>query len=726
MTVPRRAIQADCFFSLSFSFRNRPDFSTGLCCGMENVLKTRFSVFLAAALALTASSGFAETEQSENILVTATRLDPDNSKARGNTTIITAADIEKSTARTLPELLGREAGVLTRSLYGNNATGATVDIRGFGAASTQNTLILLDGRRLNDIDLSSVDFSIIPLQNIERIEITRNSGAVLYGDGAVGGAINIITRQPEMAGTSAFIKAGAGNLDTQQLDAQLSHNSGPLSVFLGAHGISSDGYRDNNSLQQKNLSADIRFTDNNTQLFLRSDWFDQDLDLPGERRVNPGLGINQLRKDRKGTNTPEDYANQDGFSVNPGVTHYWDNGTEAVIDFGYRKKNQRALFRDYDFAGIYSNYLDSDLDSWSFTPRVITPHQLFGIPVQTTAGIDYYDSDYDSDRSLNSNTDDQPIHRLHIDQKSTAVYADSTLAATSDITINLGARLQWVKLDAKDKFNPNAPGAGDAFESGAPDYDDSERVHMLEAGIEKQFTRSNAGYLKWTRSARVTTVDELFEFDPNNFVRVFSPLDPQISNGFDLGTRHRSERTAFTINAYYMRLKDEIHYNPATFENVNLDPTRRYGLELSGSYDISDRLRVQGNYTYMRAKFRDGDFSGKNVPLVPENTASLATTWKHSRATDFTVAANFTDSKYFDNDQSNTFTKKIPSYYSFDGKISHRLKNFRLTAEVNNIFDEKFYDYGVSSTVSPGVYNAYPLPERTILFTVSRDFGNRR
>ena len=693
-------------------------------------MKTRLTVFLAAALVLTASSSIAETEQSENILVTATRLDPDNGKARGNTTIITAADIEKSTARTLPELLGREAGVLTRSLYGNNATGTSVDIRGFGAASTQNTLILIDGRRLNDVDLSGVDFSIIPLENIERIEITRNSGAVLYGDGAVGGAINIITRQPEMTGTSGFVKAGAGNLNTQQLDAQLSHNSGPLSVFLGAHGASSDGYRDNNSLDQKNLNSDIRYTHNSTQFFLRSDWFDQDLDLPGVRNVNPGLGINQLRKDRKGTNTPGDYANQDGYSINPGVTHYWDNGTEAVIDFGYRSKNQKALFRDYDFGGLFSSYLDTDLDTWSFTPRVITPHQLFGIPTQTIAGIDYYDSVYDSDRSLNSNTDGQPIHRLHIEQKSTAVYADSTLAATADITINLGARLQWVKLDAKDKFDPDSPGADPFSDSQAPNYDDSDRVHMLEAGIEKQFTPTTAAYLKWTRSARIVTVDELFEsrFDPNTFMgtKLFSPLDPQISNGFDLGTHYRANRTAFTINTYYMRLKDEIHFNPVTFENINLDPTRRYGLELSGSYDVSDRLRLQGNYTYMRAKFRDGDFSGKNVPLVPENTASLATTWKHSRATDFTIAANFVDSKYFDNDQSNTFTKKIPSYYTVDGKISHRLRGFRLTAEVNNLFDEKFYDYGVSSNFSPGVYNAYPLPERTILFTVSKDFGNRR
>jgi iron complex outermembrane receptor protein len=690
-------------------------------------MQARFFVLLTAAvIALTVTGTFAETEQSDNILVTATRLDPDNSKARGNTTIITAADIQKSTARTLPGLLAREAGILSRSLFGNNATAASVDIRGFGATSTQNTLILLDGRRLNDVDLSNVDFSVIPMQNIERIEITRNSGAVLYGDGAVGGAINIITRQPEMAGTAAFVKAGAGNLDTQQLDAQVSHNTGLLSVFLGAHGISSDGYRDNNTLDQKTLNSDIRFTHNNSQFFLRADWFDQDQDLPGERNVNPGLGINQLRRDRKGTNTPRDYADQDGYSINPGVTRYWDNGSEAVIDFGYRKKNQKSLFDDYDFGGLFANYLDTDLDTWSFTPRVIIPHQVFGRPAQTTAGMDYYDSDYDSDRSLNKSTDNQPIHRLHIDQKSTAVYADTTIAPTPDITVNLGARLQWVKLDAKDKFDPDAPGAGDAFESGAPDYDDSERVHMLEAGIEKQFTPATTAYMKWTRSARVTTVDELFELDPNSFTRVFSPLDPQISNGFDIGTRIRVDRAAFSINAYYLRLKDEIHFNPVTFENVNLDPTRRYGLELSGSWDFSDRLRLQGSYTYMRAKFRDGDFSGKNVPLVPENSASLTGTWKQTPATDLVLAANYVDNKYFDNDQSNTFKKKIPSYYTIDAKVSHRYRGFRLTAEVNNIFEEEFYDYGVSSTFSPGVYNAYPLPERTILFTVSKDFGNWR
>ena len=678
---------------------------------------------------LTSTSGVAASDQSKNILVTATRLDLDNSKARGNTTVITAADIEQSTARTLPELLGQEAGILTRSLYGNHGTGATVDIRGFGAASTQNTLILLDGRRLNDVDLSSVDFSIIPLQSIERIEITRNSGAVLYGDGAVGGAINIITRQPEKTGTSTFVKAGAGNLDTQKLDAHVSHNTGPLAVFIGAHGVSSDGYRDNNELDEKSLNSDIRYTRGNNQLFLKANWFDQELELPGVRNVNPDLGINQLKSDRRGTSTPRDYADQDGFSINPGINYYRDDGTEAVIDFGYRTKNQTAFFDDYFSDGAYASYLDSDLDTRSFTPRVSKPYQLLGKDAQTTVGIDYYDSDYDSDRSLNKSTGNQPIHRLHIDQESTAIYADSTVAATPDITVNLGARLQWVKTDATDRFDPAAPGANPVFDSQAPDFDDSHRLHMLEAGIEKQFTPTTAAYIKWTRSARVATVDELFEsrFDPATVTstRIFSPLDPQTSNGVDIGSSYNLDRVSFTANAYYMRLRDEIHYDPdpVASENINLDPTKRYGLELSGTVDVNDRLRLQGNYSYMRSKFRDGQYDGNTVPLVPENTATVSGIWKQSPATDFILTANYIDNKYFDNDQSNTFGRKIPSYKTVDAKISHHYKGYRMTAEVNNIFEEEAVDYGVSSIFSPGVYNAYPLPERTLMFTVAKSFG---
>ena len=73
---------------------------------------------------------------------------------------------------------------------------------------------------------------------------------------------------------------------------------------------------------------------------------------------------------------------------------------------------------------------------------------------------------------------------------------------------------------------------------------------------------------------------------------------------------------------------------------------------------------------------------------------------------------------------SNSFGEKIPSYTTLDAKLAHTYKGFRMTAEVNNILEEEYFEYGVSSTFSPGVYNAYPLPERTILFTVAKEFSS--
>src|SRR6476659_7312799 len=97
-----------------------------------------------------------------------------------SSSVITAQDIAHSPSNNLPDILAQVPGVQLTTLYGVTANGAktAVDLRGFGAFATSNTLFLINGRRLNDVDMAQVDLSTIPLHSVERIEITRgNSGA---------------------------------------------------------------------------------------------------------------------------------------------------------------------------------------------------------------------------------------------------------------------------------------------------------------------------------------------------------------------------------------------------------------------------------------------------------------------------------------------------------------------------------------------------------------------
>src|SRR5438477_1740887 len=150
-----------------------------------------------------------------------------------SSTVITADDIAHSPALTVQEIIAQTPGVQLTSLYGGvNGVKTSVDLRGFGAFATSNTLVLINGRRLNDIDMAGVDFSTIPRDSIERIEITRgNSGAVLYGDNAVGGVINIVLKNGVGGPPVAMCaEAGVGSFNQRMASVLTALNYGPWST----------------------------------------------------------------------------------------------------------------------------------------------------------------------------------------------------------------------------------------------------------------------------------------------------------------------------------------------------------------------------------------------------------------------------------------------------------------------------------------------------------------
>ncbi len=130
----------------------------------------------------------------DEVVVMATRDRQEIRKIPANITVITAQDITDSGATNIAEVLTGLDGIYVRSTSGNAAQ-AAVDMRGFGENGFGRTLVTLDGRRLNRPDMASVNWLEIPLSEIERIEVARGAGSVLYGDAAIAGTINIVTKR---------------------------------------------------------------------------------------------------------------------------------------------------------------------------------------------------------------------------------------------------------------------------------------------------------------------------------------------------------------------------------------------------------------------------------------------------------------------------------------------------------------------------------------------------
>ncbi len=660
----------------------------------------------------------------EPVIVTATRFEDRYLDKPVNVTVITAEDIRNSAARTVPDLLSEQAGIASHDFFGNNAATTTVDLRGFGITGTQNTLILLDGRRLADDDLSGVQWSAIPLAAIERIEIVRGSGAVQYGDGATTGVINIITRSPSRIGNLAVVQGRAGSYDTLEGQLYANHFTGNIGFNLIASNFRSDGYRDNNTNRQSNVQAEMRLLSERGDTSFKIGNDNQGIRLPGARTVQPSAGVNQLETDRRGTSTPLDYAQRAGNRV----TLDWRQETgigEFNLGLGYRDKEQTSYFDQ----GGFPDYRVANLGVWSVSPRMRFPQPLAGLPNTLVAGLDWYRWDYRLRVSNSQANIAHPFNTVDATQENSALYVQDTMQLSPRLTLVAGARRERYKISASDWFDPTAPGG--AFGSGAAPGSQEESEHAYELGLRYQFAGEWAAVGRIGRSYRFANVDEIYEFSgPPQFSREFQFLRPQTAQTYEVGLERRTASGALRATFFNIDVTDEIHLDAFStgIGNTNLPPTRRRGLELEVQQALGRTLRLTGSYSYTKAGFLEGTLAnvmiaGKTVPLVSPHKLNVGASWAVAPKTRLNALVTYVSSQFMDNDEGNTLGVKIPAYTVADLKLVWQEGGWRVSAAVNNLLNEKYYNYAVRSQFVADRYNAYPLPERN--FTMTAEYAFR-
>ena len=626
----------------------------------------------------------------QEVVVTATRQEEEIRKIPANVTVITEEDIENSNAKTVLDLLRSEEGIVVRDLLGNGKT-AHVDIRGFGETGPSNTLVMVDGRRVNEIDLSGVDWAQIPLDQIQRIEIVRGTGSVLYGDNAVGGVINIITK-PSAEKLTAAVGSSAGSYEHFKGKASVSGGYENIAGSLYASYESTDGYRRNNELRTRDVGGKITFDPTEyLSLRLSGSHHRDDFGLPG------AISETQLAIDRRSARTPFDEAETIDQYLNLGAD--WDLGEygRIVSDFSYRDRKSEDEFVSSSFA------TDRELQTWGITPRYSWNGKIFGYANTLIAGVDFYVSDLDVDFSFG--TPLAPSGFSEIEKFSYGFYANNEFSLLENLILSLGARHERVRYDLEQQ---------DLLSGLAPlDETVREWENACSAGLTFLYTERFSLFGRINRSFRFPLTDELVLFDFfTGRIRVNSDIKPQRGLHYEVGIRHFfTPDIEARATLFRAEIEDEIFFNLATFTNENHPETLHQGVEIGIKANLFEKATVFGNYTFEESTFRDNPFKSNDIPAVPRHKVNLGLRiYDLIPGLSFSANYNFVGSSFVISDQANQF-EKLEQYYTLDARVSYEWKWIKAFAGVNNITNQKYSEFAVLGG-SPLVRNFFPAPER--------------
>ena len=649
---------------------------------------------LAAALSIAfVAPAQAQTTDLDPVIVSATRFSESDTNVAANVSVITRDDIRNTPARDLPSMLKGSAGVGVRSLYGSLGIDSTIDIRGFGETAGSNTLILLDGQRMNPIDMGSVSWSAIPLDSVQRIEIMRGAGTVLYGDKATGGVVNIIT---DKSGTPRFgATVGIGSYDTQTVDLNGAYGNETGYANAFARYAHTGGWRENSQAEQAALSGRGGLYVGKGEVFLDYALYNSMNGLPG-----PLLSA-AYQANPKSASSPYDSQRSDGYRVRPGVALPITDTLRFEAEVSYDKQDQHANYVSF------SSQADRTRDNWSVTPRLRWQHGLGGLKSETVAGIDYYSGEvtatYSSSAAQNAKQD------------STGFYFQNITEWVAGLSTTLGARSQRVDQSASQDAYSGFWGMQPAM-SGNAEYTRSAWDLGLSYAGDGWRT-----YAKGGTTFRFANTDELFGYDPFTGNPTFAGnLKPQTGTLGEIGGSFNAGPVTGRAALYRMNLEDEIAYDGALFSNVNLDKTRRQGLELEGDWRIVPSVLARLTYTYTDATFREGMYDGKQIPLVPHNKASARLSWDGNALGTYTAVVNYVGQQYYSGDFSNV-QNKMSGYTTADFMAGWNFKPWSISARLLNAFDKKYSPYAGYSTFRSDYYY-YPADGRTFLMTASYNF----
>ncbi len=600
--------------------------------------------------------------------------------------VYTQDDIKNSNATNIYDFLSQNTSLSLAPSSGNRFS-KKISARGYGLTiGSHNLVVTLNGRRLNNIDTSGPEIAGVNINDIERVEITKGSGSVIYGDSAMAGAIHFYTKK----NIQTKISTTSGNYGVSQTSASVGINDEKIDLNIsldnskhdGFHKAATGGVKDKGK-QTKSSIGGTYTTDGGTEISLDLYRTNSDIRYPNY------LSDAQFEADPTGSGSGSRYTYRDAESstTNFKVKRNWGENFEFTTNRSAIDKESRNF---YSYSGATVDNYKYDYKSNDYLLTYTNGE------IKIDSGVNIFDGK----RTV----------------ESTSVSSRNT---TSKENLGVFSQLQYFRNDSvftvgarSEKVDYNySPESGTALSG---EYD----LNAFDIGINTSLSPNTTIFTNYNHAFQAPLIDRFFISATwpatgqvfNGFVR------PSKSRTFNIGLNHLTDNSKTKLTLYRSNIKDEMFLcksNAASDcglygDNLNLDKSHKQGLELQNKYVFSPKWSTSLNYAYTIAKIDSDDkgegvLNGKTNPMTSKHNISASVIYSLSNKTNMTLTQKYRSEAFAEEDYANIFTKKQPEYNSTNFNFSYNPNDdLSFSFDVENLFENSYGTRLRDDVIYPG------------------------
>jgi outer membrane receptor protein involved in Fe transport len=566
----------------------------------------------------------------ETMVVTATRSERAVSELPVSTTVVSEAEIKAAPATFIDDLLRTIPGV-HMNLAGSASTfttGQRISMHGLGGT---RALVLLDGIPIHDPYYGTVQWQKVPMDTLRQVEVVRGGAASLFGNFALGGTINLLTRpvdkslvRLDVAGGSSSTQRGSVTVDqlvNEKLGLRLSHNSFNSDGFYRVPNRGPVDILGWNETRTTSARADYAASER-THAFVKANL----------SRLNISQG------------TPVGYDDRHIFDVSSGMQHAVGAGGLLSGTLFYQTQEEKNVSgtiigdRQSEFLSQASTIPSSELGAsleWSTQRRGAIPFLSIGVDVQQVKAEE-------SRLSYNRTGALTQQGMLTGSQQFAGIFGQGSWQPTSRLEILASARLDYFKNDDGSDLTVN----------GAQTYYPTATSTQLDPRVSFRYTLAKRTAVRGAayRAFKAPTLRDLYRSNvTGTSVTLGNPyLEPETLLGAEVGMEWANDNTHVEMNVYRSDVQGLLSraqvagQPPNVFRNLNLGTSKSQGIELMADVRFSQRWSMNLGYTYADSTVIEDPnpvLVGKLIPEVAPHIGSLDLRFRGRDAT--TIDARF-------------------------------------------------------------------------------------